>query len=95
MKLSVGVKYEAGGDGLKAWGALPLSPSPHRARGAQQPGASAPLLPRRGPSSTVGAAKKYIYGATAMFRVSQGTQEKIPDFKAFLILDGQEGIECV
>ena len=30
-----------------------------------------------------------------MFRVSHGTQEKIPDFKAFLILDGQEGIECV
>ena len=30
-----------------------------------------------------------------MFRVSEGTQDRTPDFKAFLILDEQEGTERV
>lgn len=39
--------------------------------------------------------KKNIWNNCIVFRVSQGTQDRVPDFKAFLILDGQEGTEHV
>ena len=37
---------------------------------------------------------KKVYGTTVVFRVSQGTQDRVPNFKVFLILDRREQSTC-